>query len=283
MMLNIIICDDNLKMVNHLKKIIENAILIDNLLDVQIELATTNPIEVLELFRTVERHADGVEKVTPKPLKQRLLFLDIDFGADFERFDGVRLGREIRKYDIGTNIVFVTNSSDNKSDVIDEKITPLGYLKKRLSDQELRERIIDLLEESRRRMHMSTLNKKMVAFKTGASKKYFNLSDIYYVKGVDTKDKESEVKKKNLGLTLLRTTNGNQYLKKTLKFYEESVEELVRAGKSYLVNPMKVKETTNSGRRRILKLLNGEEISIGEKAFNDYEQTLKEMKQKDLL
>ena len=279
-MLNVIICDDDMKMVNNIRGMIENAILIKDIKDVNIELATRNPEETLGLFRIKKHDEDGNEKVTPLPLKQRLLFLDINYGPAFDRLDGVRLGCEIREYDIGCNIVFVTNSGDEKSDVINEKITPLGYLPKRLTDEQLKEKIVDLLETARKRMYMTTMDRKMIQFKTGHSKKYANLADIYYIKGNESKNNDEQSR---LGLTVLCEAGGIHYLKRKLKFYDEHIPELIRLGRSYLVNPLNVRETKTSGKRGILKLANGEEISVRRESLIAFEEISDKMREKGLL
>ena len=279
-MLNVIICDDDLKMVSDIRKMIENAMLMKGMQDVNIELATTNPEEVLGLFRLKKYDADGTERVTPQPLKQRLLFLDINYGSDFVRLDGIRLGSEIREYDIRCDIVFVTSNSNEKSDVINEKITALGYVQKRLTDDKLKERIIDLLDTARKRMYMTTIDRKMIEFKTGHSKKYASLSDIYYIKGNEIKNNDEQSR---LGLTILCEANGVHYLKRKLKFYDENIPELVRLGRSYLINPLNVKETRASGKKRILKLANGEEISVQRDTFAAYDELVNEMREKGLL
>jgi len=278
--LNVIICDDDMKMVNNIREMIENAILIKDMKDVNIELATMNPEEILGLFRVKKHDEDGKERMTPLPLKQRLLFLDINYGPTFDRLDGVRLGCEIREYDIRCNIVFVTNNGNEKSDVINEKITPLGYLPKRLTDERLKEKIIDLLETARKRMYMTTMDRKMIEFKTGHSKKYANLADIYYIKGNESKSNDEQSR---LGLTVLCEAGGIHYLKRKLKFYDENIPELVRLGRSYLVNPLNVKETKASGKKGILKLANGEEISVRRESLITYEELTSEMREKGLL
>jgi len=278
--LNIIICDDDMKMISDIRKMIENAMLMKGMQDVNIELTTTNPEEVLKLFRIKKYDADGTERITPQPLKQRLLFLDINYGPDFSRLDGIRLGSEIREYDIRCDIAFVTSNSNEKSDVINEKITALGYVHKRLTDDKLKERIIDLLDTARKRMYMTTIDRKMIEFKTGHSKKYANLADIYYIKGNEIKSNDEQSR---LGLTILCEANGIHYLKRKLKFYDENIPELVRLGRSYLINPLNVKETRASGKKRILKLANGEEISVQRDTFAAYDELVNEMREKGLL
>ena len=278
-MLNIIICDDQLPLVESIRKTIEGAILIEDFIDVQIELATTNPNEVLDLFRTKKIHADKTEYVTPMPLKRRLVFLDINFGSDYPYLDGIKVASEIRKFDISSDIVFVTSSGEERADVLEQKIVALGYFKKSLGESELRMKIVDLLKTARQRMSMSTLDRKMIEFKTGHAKRYVNLTDIYYLKGNDLKD----VDEPRQGLTILCEANGISYLKRKLKFYDEEVPELVRLGRSYLVNPLNVRETRTSGRKGILTMANGEELSVLRESFNAYEEQVNEMRANGLL
>lgn len=278
-MLDVIICDDQLFMVESVKKTIEGAVLIEDLVDVRIELATTNPNEVLSLFREKVVHADGTEVVTPAPLKRRLIFLDINFGAEYPYLDGIKVASEIRKFDISSNIVFITSSGEERADVLEQKIVALGYLKKSLGEDELRGKIVDLLMTARQRMSMSTLERKMIEFKTGHAKRYVNLIDIYYLKGNDLKDADEP----RQGLTILCEANGISYLKRKLKFYDEEVPELIRLGRSYLVNPMNVRETRTSGRKGILTMANGEEISVLRESFNAYEEQVNVMREKGLL
>jgi len=278
-MLNVIICDDQLEMVEKIKKVIAGAILIEDFIDVKIELATTNPNEVLALFRTKEVHADGFEKVTPQPLKRRLIFLDINFGPEYPYIDGIKVASEIRKFDISSDIVFVTSSGEERADVLEQKIVALGYFKKSLGETELRMKIVDFLKTARQRMSMSTVDRKMIEFKTGHAKRYVNLTDIYYLKGNDLKDADEP----RQGLTILCEAYGISYLKRKLKFYDEEIPELVRLGRSYLVNPLNVRETCTSGRKGILTMANGEELSVLRESFNAYEEQVDEMRKKGLL
>lgn len=282
MVLNIVICDDQIEMVNYIRKMVEDIILIDDIQDIQVELATTNPNEVSALFKPEEPVTNSKKKMMSMPVKQRLFFLDINFGPQFALFDGVNLGFEIRQYDITSNIIFITNNSEERRDVIDQKIIPLGYLPKRLSHEDLRAKIADLLETAQTRMHMSTVNRKMIELKIGhGRKRYVNLSDLYYIKGNEVKDKEGSSEK---GLALLSERDGTYSLRRKLKDYvADDIKELVKLGRSYLINPLNVKETRVSARSGILTLTNGEEISVLRKSFDEYERKVSQMRQDGLL
>jgi len=106
-----------------------------------------------------------------------------------------------------------------------------------------------------------------------------NLSDIYYLKGNDLKDKGDYGQNPRQGLTVLCEANGISYLKRKLKFYDEEIPELVRLGRSYLINPLNVRETRTSGRQGIIKMVTGEEISVLKESFIAYEEIVNEMRQ----
>lgn len=271
-MLNVIISDDQTLMLEKMKKIISDFVFIEEMEDIRIELVTPNPIEVLELFTPKKKVINGKEVLIPMPFKERLLFLDINFGETYAPFDGINLGFEIRKYDITSNIVFITNNTEERRDVIDQKIIPLGYLPKRLSEDEFRDKVIDLLKTARKRMYMSTGNKKIVEIKVGhGRKKYVNLADIYYIKGNENKDGDGK------GMSVLSGLEGSYFLRRRLRDYANEIQELVRLGRSYLINPLNVKETRKSGRIGILTLKNGEEISVLRKSFEEYEAVVSDM------
>ena len=80
-MLKVYICEDIEIQRNRMKKIIENLIYIENL-DMEVELASNNPNEIIERVQKTEEVG--------------IYFLDIDLKADM---DGLELASEIRKYD----------------------------------------------------------------------------------------------------------------------------------------------------------------------------------------
>jgi len=277
-MLNIIICDDNIDMVRHVKKTIENLILIEEMNDVKIELATTNQHRVMDLFTKKGRLPNGDETLIRLPLKERLLFLDINYGSDLPHFDGIKLGSEIRKFDINCSIAYISSNGSERRDVIEEKIEPFGYIHKILPENQINAKIIDLVKTARERMYMSTLTKKMIEFRTGRGKRYVNLADIFYVQGNESKEKKLDADGEPItGLSILHTKEGTEPLTRKLKMYDEEIPDLIRLGKSYLVNPLNVRETRVSAKKGKLKMSNGDELSVGREAFNEYEAQVKRL------
>ena len=280
-MLNVILCEDNPAIINSVKKIIKDYSSMEGLQDINIELATSDPLKVLELFRISVKHPDGMVEYFAQPLKHRLLILDIDLGnlGKEQGLDGVTLAREIRKFDIGSDIAFLTNNRLAITDVISYKTTPLAYLIKPFIDENeemLKKEVIDLLMCAYARMSKDVINKKIIEFKTGHRKVHVRLADVYYVHGNDNKneDVDDEIK---FAVTVLREAGGRQYLKRSLNFYDKHIPELIKLGKSYLINPLNVKGTRATKKYGFLTLTNGEEIRVMRESFDIYEMLVSEM------
>lgn len=281
-MLNIVLCEDEPEVLRLVKKYIEGYCEMEGLQDVKIELATDDPLEVLDLFRENISQPDGTVKRVAKPLKHRLLYLDINLGEKAQKvgLDGVILAREIRKFDIGADIAFLTSNSTMISDVLTYKIAPIAYLKKPFiaEDKEaLQSEVLNLFKHAYERMSKSTVDKKMIEFKSGHRKMYVNLADVYYICGNEQKDDPSVSEEIREAQTILCETGGKQYLRRPLNFYNKKIPELVKLGKFYLINPQKMKETIATGKSGMVKLLDGTEIRVTRKALNDFEEALKEV------
>ncbi|MCL1990087.1 MAG: LytTR family transcriptional regulator DNA-binding domain-containing protein [Defluviitaleaceae bacterium] len=273
-MLNVIICDDSQEVVDYVTKVVENYLFIEEISNVKIELATTDQYEVLNLFVKKEILRSGTEKWTSRQLKQRLLFLDINFGSDLPHFDGIKLAQEIRKHDITSSIVFITNNGLEQRDIITYKIEPLGYIHKVHAADKMQATIIDLIETARERLYMSTINRRMIRFQTERGEKYVNLSDVCYVQGNDRKDRnklqDQDEGSKHVGLSVLHTLTECEPLTKALKVYDEDIPYLIRLGRSYLVNPLNVRAVRASAKKAKLIMNNGSELSVQRKSFDTY-------------
>jgi len=283
-LLNVILCDDNQEILVTVRKFIEGFIMMEDLQDIQVELATTNPDEVLDLFREKTVGADGSVRIQARPLRQRILFLDIAFGAGIE-YDGVAMGRHIRKFDDSVHIVYLTSYRQVISDVVNYKIMPLGFLNKPVfgeDNETLQKDVIEMLMYAHEKMAMSKVDKKVLEFKTGSRRIYVKLSDVYYIQGNDSKNQEMDEEKKK-ALTVLSESGGLQYFKKSLKYYDERIPELVKLGKSFLINPLNVVETTTARKHAILKMRNGEQIRVMRDSFLIYEQLVAQLKSEGVI
>lgn len=93
-MIDIFICEDNLKQLNNFQKYIANLILIEGL-DMQIVRATTDPHTILKDILTTENTG--------------LFFLDIDLHSNI---NGLELAQQIRQIQPRCFIVFITSHSE---------------------------------------------------------------------------------------------------------------------------------------------------------------------------
>ena len=93
-MLDVYVCEDNLKQLELITDLIKKSILIEEL-DMQIALSTRDPHEVLKALDTVEHTG--------------LFFLDIDLKSDM---DGLTLAQRIRTIQPRCFIVFITSHSE---------------------------------------------------------------------------------------------------------------------------------------------------------------------------
>lgn len=110
-MLDIYICEDNLKQLDYIKRKIEN-IIIFNELDVQIAAATDNPEEILEKARQSRNSG--------------LYFLDIDLKN--KDINGFILAQNIRKIEPRCFIVFITSHIELSYLTYQYKVEALDFI-----------------------------------------------------------------------------------------------------------------------------------------------------------
>lgn len=277
-MLNIILCDKNPDVLDLMKGFIENYCLMEELNDIKVELATVDPLEVLDLFRTNVKHADGTIEQVAKELKHRLLCFDLDLG-DLGRernLNGMTLANEIRRFDIGADISFLTHHITELSEVVNRNIAPVSFLPKPFimeNKEALRSEILGLVKTAHERMSRNRVDKRMIGFSTGIKnqKVYVNLAEIYYVKVKDKEDEEKD-KEAKLAQTVLYEAGGKQYFKQTLSFYNRQISELFKMGRSYLINPLHIKKSQASGRRATVVMSNGDVLHVTRKSLTSYEE-----------
>ena len=111
-MLNIYICEDDVKQLERMKKAVENTILIEDL-DMEIALATTDPFEVL--------------KAVEFSSSPGIYFLDVELNAEI---DGIELASKIRNYDSRGFITFVTTHPELSYLTFKYKVEALDYVVK---------------------------------------------------------------------------------------------------------------------------------------------------------
>lgn len=109
-MIDVYICEDNLKQLNLFTEYIKNAILIESL-DMQIAKSTSDPHIILEEILTAENTG--------------LFFLDIDLKSDI---DGLTLAQRIRKEQPRCFIIFITSHSEMSFLTFQYKVEALDFI-----------------------------------------------------------------------------------------------------------------------------------------------------------
>ena len=116
-MLDVYVCEDNLKQLELITDLIKKSILIEEL-DMQIALSTRDPHEVLKALDTAEHTG--------------LFFLDIDLKSDM---DGLTLAQRIRTIQPRCFIVFITSHSEMSFLTFQYKAEALDYIIKDMPEK----------------------------------------------------------------------------------------------------------------------------------------------------
>lgn len=131
-MIPIFICDDQAEIKNHLSDIIQKYIMIEQL-DMKIELATTDPTELLALRKQSN--------------KRGIYFLDVDLQHDM--YNGFTLAKELRNLDTRGFFIFVTTHDELMFETFRYRLEAMSYLIKD-DVQKLRVQIHECLNEVHR-------------------------------------------------------------------------------------------------------------------------------------
>lgn len=91
--LQIYICDDEIEILNFIKKEIDNQVLIQDY-DMKVSSCYTNPIDLMK-------------DITNSKTRRNLYFLDVELKN--EKYDGFLLGKAIRNIDPHATIVYITS------------------------------------------------------------------------------------------------------------------------------------------------------------------------------
>lgn len=149
-MIKIYICEDNKKQLSNIERIIYNYITIKNL-DMEIELATTMPNEVLS-------------RISDNCLDKYLFFLDVDLK---DEVTGIKLALEIREKIKNATIAFVTTHSELAYVTFMYKVEAIDYILKDDTmhfESRIRE-VIDVVYQ--RDLNLSTISDTNYTIKDG--------------------------------------------------------------------------------------------------------------------
>lgn len=162
-MLPIFLCEDNIAQLNHIKHIIENFILIENL-DMKLLCATTSPDELLRSLKEYQQPA--------------LYFLDIDLSHSLDGFD---LAEKIREADPRGFIVFITSHSEYSHIVFERQLEAMDFILKDHPDK-VPERILACMNKALSLFSMPSNNvHRTLSIKTNSRYISVPMKDIYLI------------------------------------------------------------------------------------------------------
>ena len=163
-MLNLYICEDDLKQLKRICKLIQDQIVYKNL-DMNIEMTTQNPDDILSNLKTRMDSEHGV------------YFLDVDLNSDI---NGIELGSKIREYDPRAYIVYITIHPELMSLTFKHKVEALDYICK--TDKDLKNRVSECLKNINEK-HINDIKAKSkgIFIKTEQKSIGINFDDILYI------------------------------------------------------------------------------------------------------
>ncbi|MDP4145190.1 MAG: LytTR family DNA-binding domain-containing protein [Bacillota bacterium] len=231
-MLKIFVCEDNQDQREHLKKIIEDIVMIENY-DMEVTLATSDPAEIISYVSNNDISG--------------LYFLDIDLKSNI---NGISLATEVRKYDPRGFIVFVTTHAEMSYLTFLYKVEAMDYI------------IKDNYSNIRERIHQCIIDAN-----TKYSAKTTNLQKNFSMK-VDDKVINIEYKKilffetsSTIHKVVVHALDRQVEFYAKMKDVEEKLDDrFFRCHRSYLVNKDNIKEIDINN--RVAYMINGEKCLI---------------------
>lgn len=231
-MLKIFICEDDDFQRNKFTKIISNTIVIENY-DIEIELSTSNPYEILD--RLKEQNVSGI------------YFLDVDLHCDI---NGIQLADKIRKYDPRGFIIFVTTHAEMSYLTFLYKVEAMDYIIKD-NYNNVTQRIKECIANAHEK-YKSTFSDSQKVFSIKVNDKVINVNfnDILFFETSSTIHK-----------IILHCKNRVIEFYGQMKALEASLDNrFCRCHSSFIVNKDNIKEIDK--KNRIAYMINDEECLI---------------------
>jgi len=212
-MLNIIICEDDLRHRMWIESVIQKHI-VEKKHDIKLALSTVDPIEVLDYM---EAH----------PGEQRLYFLDVDLQHEI---NGIALGAEIRKADQFAKIVFITTHDEMAHLTFQHKIQAMDYIIKDYTD-DITQRIAECISKAYQ-LHQKELSGEAKSFvvNTNGTLWHIPYDDILFFETSPSTGKR----------LILHTEDGEIDFRGIISDVAKLVPEFYRCHQSFIVNPSKI-------------------------------------------
>lgn len=217
-MLELFICEDDIKQRSRMEKIISNFIFIEEL-DIKIALSTENPQDILNYLQE-------------NPKTTGLYFLDVDLNHELT---GIDLGAKIRELDITGNIVFVTTHGELSYLTFKYKIEAMDYIIKETSDEIVGKITSCIRTAIERYSNNRNPSKGVYTIKIGNRVMAYPHENILFIESSDIPHKLE-----------LHLKNGVIEYYGTLNEAEDVLPNFYRSHKSSLLNPKNVIEVNRS-------------------------------------
>ena len=236
--MKVIICEDNPQQQKMIYTRLRNYALINHP-SVEFVLVASNAEEILKFIET--NNAD-------------CFFLDIELG---EGSNGLQLAAEIRKKDLLSSIIFVTDYSEVLKLTFKYKIAALDYILKR-TDEDFSDQLIGALESAIQRYKQlgTTRNIDFFQVKIGELIKNIPYENIYYF--------ETSA---NIHKIILSEKNGVYEFYGKLKDIEQIHPNFFRCHKSFVINLQYVVQIDK--KEKYVELVNGTKCPISVRALRN--------------
>lgn len=231
-MLNIFVCEDDVAQRNSIVKIIQNAVLIDEL-DMHFALETDNPYELLETAKCSQHTG--------------IYFLDIDLKCDI---NGIKLAQQIRLFDPRCFIIFVTAHSELSYMTFQYRVEAMDFVLKD-TPAEAKVKIRECLFHAQER-YSCEANKlqKIYTIEVGDRKISIAYKDIFFFETSS-----------NIHKIILHAKDRQIEFSGTIKDLENILDDtFLRCHRSFLINKNNIQEVDT--KNRIIYFKNGETCLI---------------------
>lgn len=228
-MLKIYVCEDVEEQRNHLKKVIENVVLMEDL-DMELECVTENPHIILDKVKKSENVG--------------VYFFDIDLNSDMT---GLTLAQEIRKYDPRGFVIFVTTHSEMSYMTFMFKLEALDFILKD-EPEEMDKRIYECILNANQRFS-SANNKVQANYAIKVNDKVYTV-DYDEILFFETSTNVHKI-------ILHCKTRQMEFLGKIKDIEKELDERFYRCHRSFLVNKDNIREVDLQN--NIIYMINGDE------------------------
>jgi len=243
-MIPIIICEDQLEQLNHLKETAQNHILFKEY-DMTVALATDNPTVVLEYL---ESHQT----------QRALYFLDVNLN---HKMTGIELALRIRQLNFNAMIVFITGHPELSLLALKHKIEAMDYIIKDslLNIRHNMRECIDVAYQRYLRLENNTNGSYVV--KSGNMVRVIPFSEIMFFSSHEQAHK-----------VVLHLNNSQITFYESIKNFNNIGPSFFRCHKSFVVNLQNIKNIKHA--QKTIEMINGEIVPCAYRKMSELMKVL---------